>query len=125
MGLNRQLIAGIVITIIYWASYQGFEGFHLFKKMNSLFLSGLIFFLLFLTAVVGAFGLYKNEKKWLLDVWLKIYSVVIFCCLGITPLILLVLKVRNNSFIDFISGLRMFFTSPVPYAILLFLGKRF
>jgi hypothetical protein len=125
MVLNRQLFAGILITIIYWASYQGFEGFHLLKRMNSLFVSGLIFFLLFLTAVVGAFGLYKNEKKWLLNVWIRIYSIVIFCCLGITPVLLLVLKVRNSSFIDFISSLRMFFTSPVPYAVLLFLGKRF
>lgn len=119
MSIKRKWIAGILITLTYWCSYQGFEGFHLFTKFKAVYISALISSLLIVTGLLGVYGFWLNRQKWILQVWIIIYSIATVI-VGALSVIWLFFKIKNYNLLDFMSGLRMFFTSPVPYGIFLF-----
>jgi len=122
MSIRRKWIAGILITLTYWCSYQGFEGFRLFTKFGSIYISALISSLLVVTGLLGVYGFSLTRQKWTLPVWIITYSIATVI-VGALSVIWVFLKIKNSNLLDFMSGLRMFFTSPVPYGIILFLQK--
>ncbi len=122
MSIRRKWIAGILITLTYWCSYQGFEGFQLFSKFKSIYISALISLLLIVTGLLGVYAFWLSRQKWTLQVWIIVYSFVTLI-VGTLSISWLFFKIKNYNLLDFMSGLRMFFTSPVPYGIILFLQK--
>lgn len=122
MSTKRKWIAGILITLTYWCSYQGFEGFQLFTKFKSVYISALISSLLVVTGLLGVYGFWLNRQKWTLQVWIIIYSIVTVI-VGALSVGWFFFKIKNYNLLDFMSGLRMFFTSPVPYGVILFLER--
>lgn len=122
MSIKRKWIAGILITLTYWCSYQGFEGFQLFTKFKSIYISAVISSLLIVTGLLGVYGFWLNRQKWTLQIWIIAYSIVTLI-VGALSVSWYFLKIKNSNLLDFMSGLRMFFTSPVPYGIVLFLER--
>ncbi len=122
MSIRRKWIAGILITLTYWCSYQGFEGFQLFTKFKSVYISALISSLLIVTGLLGVYAFWLSRQKWTLQVWIIVYSFVTLI-VGTLSVSWLFFKIKNYNLLDFMSGLRMFFTSPVPYGVILFLER--
>ena len=122
MRFKRTLIAAFIILILSWFTYQGYETAYFFRIPRHI--KHLInFTLLILVFLTGLFGFSKMETKWPIGVWVPVYLVVIFLMI-LVGLLDLKYRFRISSFRDMVHTLRMFFSSPVPYGILLLLADK-
>ncbi|WP_207495302.1 hypothetical protein [Aridibaculum aurantiacum] len=110
------------ITIIYWGTYQGIEGYKLFTYIKPIYKYSINFFLLLLVYLVGWYGLKKEKKDWMQGTWFWVYGFVILGVLFFGTLDLL-FGVGNTNLRNFLFSLRMFFTSPLPFGILVLLSR--
>lgn len=120
MHFKRVWVAAFLITLIYWCSYQGTEGATYSKLVPFYWKQAINFTLLLVVFRLGIYGFAKS-KVWLLQVWITVYALVILIIslLGAADLII---HFKNDSFRNLFGYLRLFFTSPVPYGVILFLN---
>lgn len=122
MPFKRTYIAAFFILIFSWCTYQGYESLFFFKIPT--FTKHIInFSLLLLVFLTGLFGFSKLKTKWVVGVWVPVYLLVILMMLVI-GLLDLKFRFRISNFREMVHNLRMFFTSPVPYGILLLLVEK-
>lgn len=122
MRLKREWVAGFFILLISWCTYEGYEGLF-FYKIPFYVKHSINFSLLIAVAFLGYYVWAHDLRKWPKEVWVIVYLVVIVLMATI-GLLDLFFKFRIGNFREMIHNLRMFFTSPVPYGVLLFLVKR-
>jgi hypothetical protein len=122
MPSKRIWFIAIAITLIYWCTYHGIEGAKFLVEIKPLYKYAVNFTLLMLVFGLGAYGLSNLEPKWMVETWLLVYGSVIGCILlfGLADLLL---GVRNINLRNFLFSLRMFFSSPLPFGILLLLSR--
>jgi CDP-diglyceride synthetase len=112
----------IFIVAIYWCTYEGVGGSAFFVE-NLPARHVLNYILLFSIALGGWCAWYDYPRQWIIKIWSVSY-VIIIAGLTIFGIIDIVSKIDNLNARVFISGLRLFFTSPLPYGILMFFAKR-
>ncbi len=122
MFLKRTWICFIIIIVLYWCTYQGHEGFKYLLNTPGPLKHIISFSLLVLVGLVGFFGWYAHPQVVVKRLWVLLYFMVIVI-LSISGLVDVLYHIDNPSLRDFFYSLRMFFTSPVPYGILMFLAK--
>jgi hypothetical protein len=120
--VKRVWLGGIFITGLYFCSYQGFEGLKFLEGLGPVMHRAVNVTLLILVAAAGYFGLSYQKQKWIHLLWLALYCCVLFS-LGILGVIHLLTTITNESVREFAGYLLLFFISPVPYGILIFLIK--
>ncbi len=115
-------ISLIIITLIFWGTYEGM--LIPFFKANKPFRHSVNYILLISVAAIGYYTLKSMHPRWIFGVWSISYSCIIF---GLTLLgiIDMTLGIENLSLREFIGHLRLFFTSPVPFGVLIFLYRYF
>ncbi|WP_147204008.1 hypothetical protein [Segetibacter aerophilus] len=124
MFKHRVWIVAIIICLLYWATWHGYhDNPDMNYKTNPLLRHGLNFGLLLAVALAGWYGWSKHHQQWTKNLWLFIYSCVIILVvlLGVVDVLA---RFENSSFRSMLSSLRLFFTSPVPYGVLMYLAKR-
>ena len=80
------------------------------------------FTLLIIVAITGIYSLIQFSEKWLLSVWLLVssFAIVLLTIVGIVDVLH---RISSNLIRDSIVPFRMFFTSPLPFLILIFLKR--
>lgn len=74
-------------------------------------------------AYIGFIGWKREGKAWLTYLWLVIYFFEISMLVGFGTINLLANSSTTANFRNFVSSLRHFLISPLPYAVLLYLGS--
>jgi hypothetical protein len=122
MASKRIWFVAIAITLIYWCTYHGIEGAKFLVTVKPFYKYVVNFMLLILVFGLGAYALSKLEPKWMVQTWFLVYAAVIGCILffGLADLFL---GVKNINLRNFLFGIRMFFTSPLPFGIVLLLSR--
>jgi hypothetical protein len=122
---NRKIWIGmIVISVLYLSTWHSYEdNYRTNFKADPLIRHTINFGLLMLVAITGWLVWKKHPHRWTLPLWSFIYTVVIALCIAF-GLADLMVSLSNESLRSMISGLRIFFTSPVPYGIMIFFSKR-
>jgi hypothetical protein len=119
----RVWIAAVIICLLYWATWHSYhDDPTIHYTTNPLLRHGINFGLLLSVAITGVYGWSKHHQPWIGKLWLFIYSVVLFIvilCGGLD----VVARLENPSFRNMLSGLRLFFTSPVPYGVLVYFSN--
>ena len=115
-------IGAIAITLIYWSGYQFLEENELGKTILLRNKHYFNFLLLIAVGLVGTWSFKRYQPKWLYLLWVGAYSVVI-AGLVLLGVIDLTSGISTPTRILF-SSIRLFFMSPVPFGILLFLKKQ-
>jgi len=123
MRIKRKWIAGIIILFLYFCTYQESEGLKFLHGAKPLVRHTVNFGLLLTVAGFGVYGLSREKQKWVRTIWIAIYFMIIGF-MGVLGIVDLLYYLDNLSFRNMVSFLRMFFTSPVPYGIVLFLLER-
>jgi|GEM_PF-1258370 len=111
----------LAVTILCWLDYQYFTEGHaqqlspMQRQMGHLAILAII-------APVGYVGWRAFGVQWLQKLWIISYIValIIITCAG---LIQWKTNIFGVAFLDQISRLRLFFTSPLPYAMLYVINK--
>jgi magnesium-transporting ATPase (P-type) len=120
---SRVWISGILISLVYWATWHGYHDnpkYHF--STNPYIRHSLNFSLLLLVALVGWHGWRYHRQIWIKKLWVIIYvSIITF--LLICGAFDLLFRFENMSTRSLLSGLRLFFTSPVPFGVLIFLSR--
>lgn len=119
---KRVWIAFIVLLIAYAFVLQEDEGMGYLRNSSRYLKHGvhLLFFIFFFTA--GYWGWLQHPQNWIIKTWTFLY-VLIFVILCVTGAIEMVFWVDNPTFRNIFGGLRVFFTTPVPYALCMLLSK--
>jgi hypothetical protein len=114
---ERKWIAGVIILFICWCSFIGYETSYFL--MTPFYIKHTInFSLLVSVALAGYYGLNDRKQELMTIVWKHLYVFIILLMLTI-GLLDLIFKFHVSSFRELIHDLRMFFTGPVPYTLLL------
>ena len=122
MTIKRSSIAFVIILLLSWCTYQGYENAWFFRI--PLHIKHLINFILLVSVFgVGLFGFSRQQHKWVIPVWLICYPVVIIL-MAVVGVLDLYYKINVASLRDMIYHLRMFFSSPVPFGILFLLSTK-
>jgi ABC-type uncharacterized transport system YnjBCD permease subunit len=120
---NRVWIAGLLISLIYWCTWHSYhDNPQAHFNTNPFVRHGLNFFLLLLVGIIGWWGWKSHPDKWIKKLWVPIYAAILSFMIG-TGIIDLLIRFESMSFRNLLSGLRLFFTSPVPFGVLLFLSR--
>lgn len=119
---RKAWIAAISILFIYWCTYQGTEGYHFLSRVSFVQKQAINFTLLCAVGIIGYWGLLSFRSAWLSKLYLLIYCTVVgvIACLGLLDLLV---HFSSPSFRNLVGYLRLFFTSPVPFSVLIFLHK--
>lgn len=120
---RRTWICFLLITACYWLNYASYEGMKLLVTLPSPWASIIVYALLILVAFIGWFGLLLQPKHWVVIIWKLLYAVGIVLVFT-TGGILFLTHSRNPNILDLTNGLRMFLTSPVVFAVLVFFASR-
>lgn len=124
MFKSRVWIAATIICLLYWGTWHGYEDDPETQfKANTTIRHLINYSLLLAVAFTGWYGWKKHTQPWVLKLWIFIYTVVILS-LSFFGLLDIYFGISNLSFRNMISNLRLFFTSPVPFGILIFFAKR-
>jgi len=122
MFLKGRWVSLIAITLVYWLNYSSYEGMRLFIAIPAPWGSIAVFMLLPVVAAIGYFGLMNSKNKWVISLWKLLYAAAIIIVFG-TGAFIMIAKPESQNLLEFVNGLRMFFTSPVPFGVLLFFGS--
>jgi hypothetical protein len=119
---KRTWIAAFIILLISWCTYQGYESLYFFRI--PFYIKHLInFTLLISVAVTGYVAFIRFSQNWIIPVW-SISYLIIIALMGFVGILDLFFKFEISNFRELIHNLRLFFTSPVPFGILLFLSRK-
>ncbi len=119
---KRVIFAFVILLFLSLIAYQGYETKYFYRI--PFYAKHLINFgLLALIALVGWWGLSAQSQKWMSSLWILLYAVVIMLMV-IIGLLDLKFKFAISNFREMVHNLRMFFTTPVPFAFLLFLNYK-
>ena len=118
---RRVWIGCLIIILAYWCTYKGYES-NYFASVKPIVKHAINYGLLVIVTISGYWGFLKQRSKWLMQVWLFIYTIVLFF-IAILGVVDLSSNITNLSFRDMITNLKMFFTSPVPYGVLMMLAR--
>jgi glucan phosphoethanolaminetransferase (alkaline phosphatase superfamily) len=122
--VKRFWIPALAITIVYWGTYQGFEGLKFFNQVSPILKHAISFLLLALVFLIGYFTFRSlRQKEWLNKVWTFTYLAVI-AILAIFGLIDIFARINSQNLRELFANIRLFFTSPVPFGILVYLGNK-
>jgi CDP-diglyceride synthetase len=120
----RVWIAAAIICLLYWGTWHGYTDDPKTQfKANTVLRHAIDFMLLISVALTGWYGWKKHWQPWILQLWIFIYAVVILS-IGALGAIDMYLGIHNLSFRNMLSNLRLFFTSPVPFGVLVFFAKK-
>ena len=119
---KKTFVAFILICFITLLTYQAFEGYR-FLTGQPQFLKH-IFNIGFLVAVagIGYYSLRQLQEKWMSKLWIFLYAVVAII-LVVFGMIDVIFKLQTQNLRNLLSGLKMFFCSPLPFLMVLFLSK--
>ena len=119
---SKTLLAFLFITGISWLTYQAFEGSRFLKDQSQFIKHSVNIFFLLAVFSAGYFAFSFYKQTWIRTIWLLLYSLIIAILLlfGFFDL-LLTIKAQNIR--NMLSGLKMFFCSPLPFVLLIFLSK--
>lgn len=120
MKIKPIIIALLLMFIFSWCSFRGYDT-NFFQTTKPIIKHSINFSLLLAIAFTGYFGLIAVSKIWIKKIWVLIYSllIILLACIGVVDLFF---RINNYNVRDMIANVRMFFTSPLPFAILLFIG---
>ncbi len=105
-----------VIILLSWIDNQYFtEGWALQIESSTRLIGHVITFALIIP--VGYIGCKNYTEKWFANVWLYSYS-IIFILMLLSGFIQMKTNFFTTSYLDYISTIRQFFCSPVPYFVL-------
>ncbi len=122
MPFKRTYIAAFFILIFSWCTYQGYESLYFFRIPTTT--KHIInFSLLLLVFVTGLFGFSKLRVRWVVGIWVPVYAIIILL-MAVIGLLDLKYRFRISNFREMVHNLRLFFSSPVPYGILLLLAEK-
>jgi hypothetical protein len=116
----RVWVCGVVIALIYWSTWLGANDNSLSKSTKHLF----GFSLLVLVGALGYYAWSSQPQEWAKKLWLFLYLSVILILL-IFGTIDFFKMLKDESLKNMLASLRLFFTSPVPFGILMYLVRRF
>jgi hypothetical protein len=119
---KRTIVAFISICFITLLTYQAFEGYRFLTGKPQLVKH--IFNIGFLLAVaaIGYYSLNRFPEKWIVKIWTFLYlAVIAFLLLFGVIDVLFHLQIQNVR--NMLSGIKMFFCSPLPFLLLIFLSK--
>jgi len=118
---TRYIIAIILILIICWFGYTYTEDINKTYSTHKPFKQQLQRFIwLISVGLITWWAFAKNSKKWIsVTVWI-VYGVVIFS-FGVLGIIEWKYKIFSENFKEFIAGIRLFLSSPLPFIFLWFL----
>ena len=119
----RVWVSVFVITLIYWGTWYSLQDADKTVEINPILKHLLNFTLLFTVGVVGYFGWKKHYQEWIKNLWVFIYSAVLIILVSF-GLFDLAFKIGNENLRELLANFRLFFTSPVPFGICVYLGKR-
>lgn len=119
---KRIWIAAISILIVYWCTYQGTEGYQFISKITFVQKQAINLGLLLLVAIIGYWGLLAVELRWPSKLYIIVYAAVVTFIAGLGAIDLF-LHFSNASFRNMVGYLRLFFTSPVPFSVILILHR--
>jgi hypothetical protein len=124
MKNKRVGIVFIFIVLIYWSTHQGNEGTNYLNKLDFALKPFLVYIFFALVAFMGYYGLSETVEQWIKKIWIITYaatSVIIILSIIIRKAI----GIEDRSLAEMSNNLRLFFTSPVPFAVLLYLNRKF
>ncbi len=115
---KRIVIAVLLMLFISWGSSKGYD-INFFQTIPPIEKHSINFFLLILVALIGYYSLTQFSEKWLLIIWILVYSIVVILlvCIGIIDVCY---PIKVQLIRDSIVPFRMFFISPIPFLIILF-----
>lgn len=121
--LNKRLVITFsIICFAYWCANQSYET-DFFIKIHPAIKHCINYFLVVSVALSGYYYFLATSNLWIKVVWMIIYSCIILL-IGMFGLIDLFMRFNSHNIRDLFSSLRIFFTSPVPFAVLLFIEQR-
>ena len=124
MFKTRVWVAAVIICLLYWGTWHGYHDDPETQfKANTLLRHMIDYSLLLGVAIAGWYGWKTHHQQWILKLWIFIYAVIIFSitALGVFDMFF---SINNPSFRNMIANLRVFFTCPVPYGVLIFFAKK-
>ncbi len=121
MKSKRIALSLLMIIFISWISFKGYD-INFFQNLKPVVKHLANFGLLISTALTGYFAIKPFQEKWILSVWVLVYTsvVIVLVSIGIVDVFH---RITNYLVRDSIAPIRMFFTSPVPFLIILFLKR--
>ena len=124
MFKRRIWIAAVIICLLYWATWHGYTDDPKTNfKANPVIRHSIDYLLLITVAFTGWWGWNNHHQQWVKHLWVFIYLVII-TSIGAFGVIDHFFTVEDLSVRNLLSGLRLFFNSPVPYGILIYFAKR-
>ena len=120
---KRVWTAFVLVVFVYWCTYMGVEGPSYLVKVPLLVKHLINAGLLLVIATIGYIGWKKHPQQWILQLW-TFYYVSIFLIMILVGSIDLLSHINQGSFRDMIANLKLFSLTPVPFGVLMFLGKR-
>ncbi len=124
MFKSRVWIAATTICLLYWCTWHSYHDDPETRfKANTVLRHAIDFSILILVALTGWYGWRKHYLPWIGKLWILIYVTVIFT-IGFMGVIDMYLGVHNLSIRNMLGNLRLFFSSPVPFGVLIFFAKR-
>lgn len=120
----RVWVAATIICLLYWGTWHSYhDDPEIQFKTNTTLRHIINYSLLLAVALTGVYGWKNHFQPWVLKLWIFIYAVVIFF-LSFFGILDIFFGISNLSFRNLIANLRLFFTCPVPYGVLIFFAKR-
>lgn len=109
--------SAVAISVLYAFDYEGAD---LFLRFIPLIKHSINFSFLFLVAIIGSYAFNSFNENWPKKLWDCTYITVISILIiyGLTDLVYPVTSVNIR---EMFSNFRMFFTTPVPFGILILL----
>lgn len=107
----------ILIIAISWVDYQYFSEMLNARILPASIRQGAHILILSIITALGYWGWKKQETGWVERFWLMAYMLLIIFLIIIGG-IQIMLNIFARDFLDLVSNIRLFFTSPAPYLIL-------
>jgi hypothetical protein len=119
---RRKIIALISITFICLLTYEAFEGQRFLNGKPQLLKHAVNFSLLSLAGAAGYYGLKKKPGNWSANYWMGLYAIVMafLFTFGLADILF---RLDNQNLRNMLAGVKMFFCSPLPFLLFLFLLK--
>ena len=118
---NKFWLALALITIVCFIDYQLFTEGYAVRKLSPTIRQAEHFVVLLAVVPIGWWAWKEHPMQWLKQLWLYAYSIA----LGFIVLIGLLKSLSNiltEDFLDWVTTVRYFFTSPLPHLLVYMLS---
>ncbi len=118
----RVWVSCILISIIYWGTWFNYENNTILA--NKSYIKHLLNFgLLASVTIIGTYGWTNHYQVWIKKLWIFVYFsiIAVFFFWGVIDW---TFGINNISMRNLLGNLRLFFTSPIPFGILMFLSRK-